>query len=873
MFQFDQIDKNIQQTLFNRIDALNRDKSYSPLQPRNVDASNAMDEMLTKSVWARVTSAVYDYDDDGNVDEKKLFRLSSAFEGGEVKTPINKPLTSRESLFTNDPKAVFRPHSGITSISTSFKNHSIQNVTINWKFWDIRDLDSSEKGFRRYKNALLTHGRLVLVEFGWSKNNGIVHGKTPDPDKEVPPVTDANDMVQIFRATNERIKKAGGDYYCAIGKIKSFTYKINDQGGFDCTTELTSMGSTLFKGQIESNPDESVPELIAENNSKIKEEAWTDSNFKFEKFMENLDSNLADAQEKSHEGVYHNGDKGWCNWAWFEDIVLNTFFAFTTEGENLVQPDGTKDYGNPNKTLLTSFLSKGVSFKMEKKGDKEPEVISGPTTCRSSRNLFTISRDIVLPGKTAQLIQPKTDDEGYAIGLTGEVGEIMNEKFKGETLQQYANFFADMQNIEKSELIPKFVMTKEEMKTDDTETKDIDESKSILVEGKGIIRNFLFSSDYLKAHFGSGIRDLEGALSSFWSSVSAQYGNYWDFKVVNQTNNTGQIGVVDLYSTKYRVADVNPELDMTHTKSKERDCNRTFVFRNYGKDSLMKSFDMDVQLSSAQATMALFHTNKNSKKKGNTGTNKPEDFGLRALAELQNTDLSKADGEDTNKNKSPVLKNMTNYALEGLIAQRDNVSDQDSPLHGKPAPKSFKAALGDQSMTEVQSELESNRQSEEEIEEFNEAYNWFDIKNPNNIGLIYNPDGTMIPSYEKTMIYLLTMSPEAQYEIDPLVPLGVTFTMAGIGGIDLYDMFAVDYLPEVYRKYALFQVSSQDHQLDASGWTTSITGQMRIDMKGLKKDTGKLIEEETKEVIGDGTESISFVDFHVKARENQTPQE
>jgi len=48
---------------------------------------------------------------------------------------------------------------------------------------------------------------------------------------------------------------------------------------------------------------------------------------------------------------------------------------------------------------------------------------------------------------------------------------------------------------------------------------------------------------------------------------------------------------------------------------------------------------------------------------------------------------------------------------------------------------------------------------------------------------------------------------------------------------------------------------------------------MRIDMKGLKKDTGKLIEEETKEVIGDGTESISFVDFHVKARENQTPQE
>ena len=462
MFQFDQIDKNIQQTLFNRIDALNRDKSYSPLQPRNVDASNAMDEMLTKSVWARVTSAVYDYDDDGNVDEKKLFRLSSAFEGGEVKTPINKPLTSRESLFTNDPKAVFRPHSGITSISTSFKNHSIQNVTINWKFWDIRDLDSSEKGFRRYKNALLTHGRLVLVEFGWSKNNGIVHGKTPDPDKEVPPVTDANDMVQIFRATNERIKKAGGDYYCAIGKIKSFTYKINDQGGFDCTTELTSMGSTLFKGQIESNPDESVPELIAENNSKIKEEAWTDSNFKFEKFMENFDNNLKEAYKKKEQGVYHDGEKGWCNWAYFEDIVLNTFFAFTTEGENLPQPDGTKDYGNPNTKLMTSVRSMGITFNMDKKGNKEPEVITGPTTCRSGKNLFTISKHIILPGKTAGII-PTQGKEGLK---NSGIGALMNKKFEGsETLKDYTDFFHTLQAIKDDpERIPKFELTAEEMK-------------------------------------------------------------------------------------------------------------------------------------------------------------------------------------------------------------------------------------------------------------------------------------------------------------------------------------------------------------------------------------------------------------------------
>ena len=36
-----------------------------------------------------------------------------------------------------------------------------------------------------------------------------------------------------------------------IGKIKSFNYNIDPNGEFDCTTELTSMGNTLFKGQVE----------------------------------------------------------------------------------------------------------------------------------------------------------------------------------------------------------------------------------------------------------------------------------------------------------------------------------------------------------------------------------------------------------------------------------------------------------------------------------------------------------------------------------------------------------------------------------------------------------------------------------------------
>ena len=161
MFQFKQISPNIQKSLFKRIDALNRENEMKPLEPRALDNSKHMDEMFTKSCWAKVTSAVPELDNDGKKVGNKLFRISSAFKDNQ---PLNKPLTSKDSLFTNDPLATFRPHSGIQSISTSFKNHSIQNIEISWKFWDINE-------FSKYENALLKHGRVVLVEFGWAKND------------------------------------------------------------------------------------------------------------------------------------------------------------------------------------------------------------------------------------------------------------------------------------------------------------------------------------------------------------------------------------------------------------------------------------------------------------------------------------------------------------------------------------------------------------------------------------------------------------------------------------------------------------------------------------------------------------------------------
>ena len=46
------------------------------------------------------------------------------------------------------------------------------------------------------------------------------------------------------------------------------------------------------------------------------------------------------------------------------------------------------------------------------------------------------------------------------------------------------------------------------------------------------------------------------------------------------------------------------------------------------------------------------------------------------------------------------------------------------------------------------------------------------------------------------MDYLLNKKDEANVDVDPVTPIEVSFTMPGIGGIRMYDIFAVDYLPD-----------------------------------------------------------------------------
>ena len=115
---------------------------------------------------------------------------------------------------------------------------------------------------------------------------------------------------------------------------------------------------------------------------------------------------------------------------------------------------------------------------------------------------------------------------------------------------------------------------------------------------------------------------------------------------------------------------------------------------------------------------------------------------------------------------------------------------------------------------------------------------------------LYNAEGDLneLPPWSvlvrRTMIDYLNGNGRRQKSIDEkidknrsvMVPIELEIVLDGTGGIIPGNCFHVDYIPENYKKYCVFQAMSADHTVSAEGWTTNIRGQIRIGLRKLIKD-------------------------------------
>jgi len=383
------------------------------------------------------------------------------------KDEFGKVLDSVEKSNVTENKTK-RPMPGIKSIDVSFKGgqRAIREGSVSWTCWSFEEID-------RLMPHFLSVGKTVLLEWGWVYDANSIQQM---------PTFIGNDGIkkEAYTKYKNSVLDANGDFDMIIGVVKNFDYTTRADGGFDCTTTISSMGVNLLsnptpaKGVGTAVPEtggtgkETAKEIEDKLTSGEAESLITVPNITLKDMVEHIDHYCADKisdKRISGDGTKHARTKlldkykktevvtdtvgfndylncidnqfvisyekqiidhtidtihnVWVRWGWFEDNILSKFLT-------IVSP-GTK--GNVPISEFRSVETKKTTKGKETKSFESVKIRNHPSLETTDINKY------ILPGQFKAL--EKNLNEGRrGITATGdsklikELSKMVNEKFK-----------------------------------------------------------------------------------------------------------------------------------------------------------------------------------------------------------------------------------------------------------------------------------------------------------------------------------------------------------------------------------------------------------------------------------------------------------
>ena len=506
-------------------------------------------------------------------------------------------------------------------------------------------------------------------------------------------------------------------------------------------------------------------------------------------------------RERSGRNEKINKDRYFISWGWFEDIMLNSFFELSDKDGILQQVRSTKT------TLKT------LSEKEQAQTGETKNKITKPTTCNSALFMYTNGLDGTILPKKHHPIQME--------GFKSTLPKNQRDNPQGRDLEKLKRlkYVYDLQSrIDMTRVYHMFKIIDDNFKP--FEIKPSDESNL----GTGVIRNMVFPIEMYQKHF-ENMSSLRQGLRNFWADVNNQYAGFWNFKIGEDENIKGKIGVTDVDKEQLSLEETQGDERIVGDSGGEKfDFNKMFVFNVYSKDSIVKEFDITLDLSEEAATLAAYGHFSNV---GVKNANSPADLPIEAWSIL-NKELGEKD--ITTKEQLERFRELTGQKIGGkLSVPTDNDGKGKSYEDNYDKEKNVLRRLVNEGLkfNEIKDIKEDTATEFERIE--TERFHFID-----GIGL-YDRNGNMSNYFKQIMTYLITSSTEngsgSKIQKGRLVlPISLTMTIDGVGGLRPGDSFRVDYLPRVYRENCYFMTTKVDHNLDKTGWTTDISAVLKVDL-------------------------------------------
>jgi hypothetical protein len=192
-----------------------------------------------KMPWVKLQSSVNhigDVADESSIAQRWVLR--SLFTNKEA-SYIEYQQRNDLEAYNYNTEYGYRPLPGIESVSVSTLQPlgSLRQATINYKCWTKGQLENLERLYMR-------PGFSCLLEWGWSyyldNNNNL---------KTLTDGVNYFDINQSERDIINKISKIKQDtnyhYDGMIGFVKNFSWKLRQDGGYDCSTVLISKGELI----------------------------------------------------------------------------------------------------------------------------------------------------------------------------------------------------------------------------------------------------------------------------------------------------------------------------------------------------------------------------------------------------------------------------------------------------------------------------------------------------------------------------------------------------------------------------------------------------------------------------------------------------
>ena len=815
MINLGPINEKVRQTLYQRSLALARESNTNPLEP--IETSQLLDT-FTKSMWVKMFSPVavdgvvgariYG----GEVFEENNFRPLQGFDQvyGPIRTQALEP-----QIQAQDGHELIRPIPGILDFTCEYKGglSAIREATINLIVWTFEDLE-------RLTPYFMAPNKGVLLEWGYgsSINQANIETITEQDMKDG----------KAYDKINTLVLDSGGRYDGISGVISNFEFKARSDGGFDVTTTIVSRGVNILNTQLDQSdaPLSSSPTgefqdteawpTLGEFCSALEEELYSlateDSSFwDFKKSLP--PANVGDKKWQQGStlppGVLVYATDGWLQfarekgpyitWGFLEDNILNKWVGRYSKTDGRIGASFRSI-----EPVVNAETGKFLSGLNQTNNVSEADMTSVHVSNHPYLETPHLDR-WVLPG---QFNISKTTEDSADAEFCKSVAALINDPNKFEP------FSANDDNT------------------------------------KGYLRNILISFRLVKESF-QGVKTLKEGLQNLFDALNEDVQGFWNFQVVSDPYISGNVKVID---SKDTVLSVKDYIDKVNVDGLENPTSPMYVFDSWGERSIVKSQDLSVKLPSAFAITAMY---AGTSPPGSGETEGDKDaaatgklLGTDGVDESQK-DMIRPSRIDPDK---PAYGTQNPYNLQGA---GDNVSNEffgnekGVQFSGLDLSSILERARESKEKSDEEKKKDKQKEKSSKARTLEPMKKFFKARQE---GQLYDEDGNLKEDIKNDELYKTVMGNiisgntqvlvgsdgalldgsvdiellESASGTTDLVPIELSITIDGIGGIFPGNVFHVNYIPKRYKEFCAFQIISVSQNVSKDGWTTDIKGQVRV---------------------------------------------